>query len=433
MSAERIIQPGVPAIHRWLGQPALLALWSVVAAFGTYACMYGLRKPFTAAGFAGGEFPVGFKVWLVTAQVLGYTLSKFIGIGVIAGMPPAKRAGVLLGLVGAAELALILFGLLPPHLSVVCLFLNGLPLGMVFGLVLGFLEGRRMTEALVAGLCASFILADGFSKSIGSLILGWGVPDRWMPAAAGLMFLVPLVGFVGMLRQIPPPTSEDIAERSERSPMKRSDRLRWLQRHGLGIGLISLGYLLITILRSLRADFAPELWVALGTKGQPGVFTRSEIWVTLGVVAVNGSVFLVRDNRRSFFLALAVSLGGLIGAAVAVVGQRSGALGGFPFMVFLGLGLYLPYVAVHTTVFERLIAMTRDRGNLGYLLYLADAFGYLGYVAVMVFKLVAKPEGDFLEFFHHTALVTLMLAVTAFAGAWAVFAVRRTAAGGQGE
>ena len=214
--------------------------------------------------------------------------------------------------------------------------------------------------------------------------------------------------------------------------MSRADRWHWLQRHGLGICLICVGYLLVTILRSLRADFAPEIWAALGTTGQPGVFIRSELWVTLGIVAVNGSVFLVRDNRRSFFLSLAVSLGGLLAATVAVIGQRSGWLEGLPFMILLGLGLYLPYVAVHTTVFERLIAMTRDRGNLGYLLYLADAFGYLGYVAVMGFKLIAKPAGDFLVFFQHTALVTLMLAVIAFAGAWAVFAVRRTAAGGRG-
>ena len=38
---------------------------------------------------------------------------------------------------------------------------------MVFGLVLGFLEGRQTTELLAAGLCASFILADGIMKSVG--------------------------------------------------------------------------------------------------------------------------------------------------------------------------------------------------------------------------------------------------------------------------
>ena len=396
-----------------LRHPLVLALWSIVAAFGTYACMYGFRKPFTAAGFAGTDFPAGFKVWLVTAQVLGYTLSKFIGIRVIAEMPPGRRAVTLLSLIGLAELALLLFGVLPTPWNVAGLFLNGLPLGMVFGLVLGFLEGRRMTEALVAGLCASFILADGFAKSVGAALLGAGVTERWMPAVAGLVFLAPLLGFVWMLQRIPPPDHADIHARSARAPMNRDDRLRWLRRHGPGLALITTAYLLVTVLRSLRADFAPELWAALGTTGQPGVFTRSEFWVALGVMAANGAVFLVRDNRRSFFLSLAVAIGGLALGLAAVAGRRLG-LGGFPYMVLLGLGLYLPYVAVHTTMFERLIALTRDQGNIGYLMYLADAFGYLGYVGVMLFRLALKPDGNLLGFFQTAAATTLSLAILAF-------------------
>ncbi len=35
-------------------------------------------------------------------------------------------------------------------------------------------------------------------------------------------------------------------------------------------------YLLLTILRSMRADFAPEIWAGLGTTGKPAVFTTSE-------------------------------------------------------------------------------------------------------------------------------------------------------------
>jgi hypothetical protein len=55
-------------------------------------------------------------------------------------------------LIAAGEIALLLFGFVPRPWNAVCLFLNGLPLGMVFGLVLGFLEGRQLTEALAAGL-----------------------------------------------------------------------------------------------------------------------------------------------------------------------------------------------------------------------------------------------------------------------------------------
>lgn len=417
----------------WLGHPAVLGVWCVVAAFGTYACMYGFRKPFTAGNYLEAPFGVGMKAWLVTAQVLGYTVSKFVGIRVIAGMPASRRAATLLGLIGAAELALVLFGLVPGPYRVACLFLNGLPLGMVFGLVLGFLEGRRMTEAFVAGLCASFILADGVAKSVGAALLEGGIAERWMPAAAGALFLLPLFGFVRMLERIPPPTGEDVRERAERGPMNRDDRRRWWRRHGGGLVPIMIGYLLVTVLRSLRADFAPELWSALGTTGQPGVFTRSELWVAIGVVAVCGSVVLVRDNRRAFDLALGVSVAGLALVGLTLAGWQAGVLPGFAFMVLLGLGLYLPYVAVHTTVFERLIALTRDRGNMGYLMYLADAAGYLGYVAVMLGRSRMRPAEGILEFFCATSAWLAGLAALSFAGAWWWFGRRTRAGGGAGD
>src|SRR5690606_9538366 len=126
-------------------------IWSLVAAFGTYFCMYAFRKPFTAASFPGGlVWGVGEKTVLVTAQVLGYTASKVLGIRVIAELPPERRAVGVLTLIGAALAALLAFGVAPSPLHVACLFVNGLALGMVFGMVLGFVEGRRSTEALAA-------------------------------------------------------------------------------------------------------------------------------------------------------------------------------------------------------------------------------------------------------------------------------------------
>lgn len=394
----------------------------MIAAFGTYACMYGFRKPFTAGLYESEPFAAGFKTWLVLSQVLGYTISKFVGIRVIAEMTPARRDVLLVGLVAFAQLALVLFGLVPPPWNAVCLFLNGLPLGMVFGLVLGFLEGRRMTEAFVAGLCASFILADGFTKSVGTWLLGSGVPEIWMPATAGFLFLLPLFGFVWMLRKIPPPDHHDVISRSERTPMTAADRAALFRNYAPGLIAISAIYLLITVLRSMRADFAPEIWAGMGVKIDAGVFTRSESYVALGVLAVNGLLVLVRDNRRAFYLSLMVVAFGF-GLLVAILAARNGGLlAPFPFMVLMGLGLYLPYVAVHTTVFERFIAMTRERGNIGYLMYLADAFGYLGYVAVMVAKNLFHPGTNALELFLATgwivaavSLATLVFTLIFFA------------------
>jgi hypothetical protein len=376
-----------------------LSAWCVAAAFGTYFCMYGFRKPFTAATFSGEKAGVGLKTLLVTAQVLGYTLSKFLGIKVIAELPPRRRAALLLGLIAAAEAALVLFGLTPVPFSAVWLFGNGLALGLVFGLVLGFLEGRRHTEALTAGLCTSFIVADGFTKSVGAFLLGRGVGEAWMPAAAGLLFLPPLLLFVAVLARIPAPSRRDVAARSERTPMNAADRRRFLRRHGLGLLPLLLVFLLVTVLRSVRADFAPEIWEGLlGTKAAPALFTWSETVVAAGVLLLTGATVFLRDNRRAFFTALGLALGGALLVAGALLALRAGLLP-FAFLTLHGLGLYLPYIVVHTTLFERLIAMTRDRANIGYLMYLADALGYLGYVVVMLSRNLAEPAADFLPFF----------------------------------
>ena len=377
-----------------LQQPRLLAPWCVLAAFGTYACMYGFRKPFTAGSYDGGEGLGDFdlKALLVTSQVLGYSLSKIIGIKVVSEMAAANRARAILLLIGIAHLALLGFALTPAPWGAAFLFLNGLPLGMVFGLVLGFLEGRRLTELFVAGQCASFILADGFTKSVGRGLLEAGVPEHWMPFTAGLVFLAPLLGFVWMLQHIPAPTDADMDARSKRTPMTARDRFAMLRRHGWALVMILIAYLLITILRSLRADFAPEIWAGLGVDARPAMFTISEFWVALGIVLANGFLVMIRSNTRALFTALVTSLLGLLTAGFAILGVSRGSLSPFAFMVLLGFGLYVPYVAVHTTIFERLVALTRERGNIGFLMYVADSVGYLAYAALTLSPGLLAPD-----------------------------------------
>jgi hypothetical protein len=400
-----------------------LAAWSIIAAFGAYFCMYAFRKPFTAASFSDATvWGLGQKTVLVTAQVLGYTLSKCIGIRVIAETPPRYRAAGILILIGVAEAALLLFAVVPPPLHVLCLFLNGLPLGMVFGLVLGYLEGRRDTEIRTAGLCASFILADGATKSVGTWLLQQGVSERWMPALAGLLFVPPLFFFVWMLTRVPPPGERDIAQRTERATMSHRDRIAMLRRHGVGLFLIVLAFLLVTIARSIRADFAPEIWRSLGTTTVPATFANSEVLVALGVLIVNGSCAVIVDNRRAFFAGIGIGVSGGLLMLAALVGLLRFRLDAFPFMVLLGLGLYLPYVAVHTTIFERLISMTRDRANLGFLMYVADSAGYLGYAALILGRGFIPADHDLLRFFIVTCGLVALLSCASLVSSWHYFA-----------
>lgn len=400
-----------------------LSVWSVLAAFGTYFCMYAFRKPFTAASFEDLFFwGMGYKTVLVTAQVLGYTLSKFLGIKVVAEVPPHRRAALLLGLIAAAWVALLLFGLTPPPFNLFWLFCNGVPLGMVFGLVLGFLEGRQHTEALAAGLCGSFIVADGVTKSVGAALILAGVSEFWMPFLTGLLFVPPLLLFTWMLTRIPRPSPQDVAARSERSPMNRAARWEFFRRYATGLILLVLVYLLITILRSVRADFAPEVWAGLQEIVPPATFAWSEMAVAAGVLILTGSMVVIRENRRAFFTGLGLAVAGSALIGITLLALQEGVLSSFTFMVLHGIGLYLPYIAVHTTIFERLIAMTRDRGNIGFLMYLADSFGYLGYVGVLLARNLLGPAENFLAFFLGLSWVIAGTCLILLIPCWRYFA-----------
>jgi hypothetical protein len=396
-------RPSIPVAPRdWQG-----AIWAAVAAFGCYFCVYGFRKPFTAGGFAQSSLGgLDFKTVLVICQVAGYTLSKFLGVRVIAELDPRRRIALLAALVLVAELGLLGLALIPFPWGAAGLVLNGLALGLVFGLVLGLLEGRQSTEALTAGLCTSFILADGVAKSVGTWLLTQGVPERWMPAAAGGLFLAPLALFVAMLARVPPPDAADCAARSERSPMDRATRWSFLRRYARLLAPLTLLYLLVTVVRSVRADFAPEIWRSLGEAAPPALFTRTELWVALGVLLANGAAVLIRDNRRAFVLSLATCGVGVALLGCATLGRDRWGLSPVQSMVLLGLGLYLPYVALHTTLFERLLGMTRERGNIGFLMYVVDSVGYLGYVAVMLLRNLSARPWDWLAVLEQSALVT---------------------------
>jgi hypothetical protein len=108
---------------------------------------------------------------------------------------------------------------------------------------------------------------------------------------------------------------------------------------------------------------------------------------------------------------------------VTTVAFLHGWIDGFPFMVAIGVGMYVPYVAYHTTLFERMIAVFRDGANLGYLMYLADAFGYLGYVAVLLLHNVVSLDETFLALL--TSCCVVVSVVSLLAVGWTSWHYRR--------
>ena len=384
-----------------------IVLMGGVAAFCVYLSMYAFRKPFAAAaydGVAGWDGTIDFKVALVVAQVVGYALSKLIGVKLISELTGAKRGLAILGLIGVSWLALVLFAVAPAPLKIFALFLNGLPLGLIWGLVFSYLEGRRMSEVLGAILCASFIVASGLVKTVAVwLMTAHQVTEWWMPAATGALFMPLLAVSVAGLSRMPPPDLQDIAERIERRPMYAEQRRAFLAKYGLGILLLVLAYVMLTAFRDFRDNFAAEIWTELGYGGVSSVFTASELPIAVVTLAVLGALMLVKDNRHAL-LAIHVIVGfGLALIGLSTLAFQHGLLAPLPWMIASGAGLYLAYTPFNAMLFDRLIAATRQVGTAGFLIYLADASGYMGSVALTLTRNLGPVGMPWLSFFMISA------------------------------
>jgi hypothetical protein len=410
------------APKRWLERaPApVFALYGGLMAFGAYFAMYAFRKPFTVASFAAAApvLGVNFKIALVIAQVLGYALSKVAGVKVISEMPASRRALAILALIAGAELALVAFALVPAPWNIACLFVNGLMLGMIWGLVFGFLEGRRVSEVLGAMLCASFIVSSGVVKSVGETAMLKGLANEyWMPALTGLLFVPLLVLCVLGLATLPPPSAEDERLRVARAPMDGVARARMFAAFAPGLVGLVIIYVGLTALRDFRDNFAVEIWNGLGFKNDAEIFTLSELPVAAIVLVTLSLVMFIRDNRRAFLANLVLVAVGLLLAGLSSFAFQAHWIGPIGWMIALGAGLYLAYTPFNALLFDRFIAASGRTGTAGFLIYVADAAGYVSSVALLVLRDLIGLKLSWVEFLrmisYSAAIVGLVLIVAA--------------------
>lgn len=375
--------------------------------------MFAFRKPFTAATYSSLSFlNMDYKVWLVVAQTIGYTLSKFYGIRFIGELKTEKRFSMIVSFIAIAWIALFFFAITPPPYNILFLLVNGFPLGVIYGLVFSYLEGRRSTELLGAVLAASFIFAAGFTQSAGKwLMINQGISQWWMPFATGTLFFLPTIFFSWLLNKTPPPTAADIAQRTERKPMNKRERRAFLQTFLPGLVLLIIAYVILTIVRDYRSNFAANIWIEMGMGNDTSIFTRTEIPASLVTLLLMGLLIFIRKNFQALFMNHIIIIAGLLLCIGSTLLYTNGSLSPVAWMTWLGIGLYMGYVPFNCMLFDRLIATFRYVSNAGFLIYVADSFGYLGSDVVLVMKNFWNVRLSWTQFFIQLVLVSASIGV----------------------
>ena len=393
------------------GTSLQIGLYAAVTVFLTYTMVFGFRKSFTVATFDGITVAgYSYKTILVICQMLGYMLAKFYGIKYISELKRHGRGQIIMLLTVIAWLSWLFFALVPAPYNIIFLFINGFPLGMLWGVVFSYVEGRRSTDFIGATLAVSFIFASGFVKTVGAwLMLNFGITEFWVPFYTGLVFAAPLLLFVYLIEKIPSPDDKDIAYRMARVPMLAQDRKNFIRIFLPGLIACILIYAFATIFRDMRDNFSAEMWKEMGFFDKPELFATTETPITIIILLLIGSMVLIKDSFKAlmlshFFIGLGFIIAGL--SSYLFINQNMPPIW---WMTLVGLGLYMVYIPFNSVFFDRLIAAFKHTGNVGFLIYLADSFGYVGSVGVMLSKEIFKVQLNWVTFFS-TSVIWLSLA-----------------------
>ena len=409
------------SLQDWLisAPSTIFVAYASLAAFATYFCMYAFRKPFAAAKYEGLMFfgtDVNLKTVLLISQILGYAISKYAGIKVCTEIQRAHLAKFLVGLIIFAEFALLLFGIVPEKLKFAAIFLNGIPLGMVWGSVSRYLEGRRASEVMFAGLSCSYIVSSSSVKAFGQWLMDQGIDQFWMPAIAGLFFLPLFITAVWLLNQLPQPNAEDIADRSKRDVMNSSQRWAFFRTFLPAMLMLLLVYFFLTAYRDFRDNYTPEIFMAMneGYQTSPKLFLQADWPVAFGVMMALACLNLFRDHRFGLIAVFGVMLTGIIMMVAATLLHDFKVISGLWWMILIGTGAYLAYVPYGAVLFERVMASTKVAGTAVFAIYLHDAVGYTGSISVQLYKDLGQTELNYFEFLRNFTWLLCGLGLVCF-------------------
>jgi hypothetical protein len=119
-----------------------------------------------------------------------------------------------------------------------------------------------------------------------------------------------------------------------------------------------------------------------------------------------GAVMMVRDNLRALLVMHGVILAGFAMLGLSTLAFQAHLVGPLSWMILTGAGLYMAYTPYNAMLFDRMIAFSGRVGTAGFLIYVADASGYLGSVALLVWRNFAMVSLDWLNFFVASAYAT---------------------------
>lgn len=237
-----------------------------------------------------------------------------------------------------------------------------------------------------------------------------------MPALIGAIAF-PLLCFTGwMMTRFPKPTAADIASRSVRVTLNGRERWKLFRQFMPILIMLFAANLLLTIQRDVKEDFIVCI-IDVSTISS-WAFAQIDSIATLVLLATFALLATTYDHLKVLCILLILSTLGM--GTLAFLGINFHHVN-LPTTIWLfgqSLCLDMAYLSFQTIFFERFIACFKIRGNVGFFIITIDFVGYLGTLALLLFKEFYASHIDWQSFYNHMSFWIGIVCCIAFMGSF---------------
>lgn len=175
--------------------------------------------------------------------------------------------------------------------------------------------------------------------------------------------------------------------------MNDFERKTFLNKYSIGLIFLILVYILMTIFRDIRDNFSVEIWAEMGIQNT-AFLSQTELIIGLFICFNIALGNLIKNNRLAFYANLVFIVLGCLLITFSTHSYLNHTTSPYWWMVLCGLGVYMAYIPFNAVLFDRLLAVLKEKANIGFVFYLADFCGYLGSIFAMLYQNTLKTSGN---------------------------------------
>lgn len=354
-----------------------------------YASMSFVKDPIFAPTWQGERvLGVELKELIALASPIGMVFGKIPSMLVTPTLRRERLLHALLVVAWGSTALMASTPLLPAAAIVLCQFGAKALQGSLWALLMRYMEGRRHTDAIVSLLTLSWIGMSGLAKGACAELLARGLPPRGAVAACALLGGACMTACLLALDAQPAPSALDVHARGERARMASvwGEGVALICRHRAGLLLATAAYVICGALRNYRDFYLAELLLVSGLGEDARAFAATELALAVAVTLLAGSVTLVSDNWSALRLLLCAGACGGVLTVVATLAWLAQMLDGITWVLAFGLGVYLVYMPVGSTMLDRLMGAAGERYTVALLSLLLDWSVQAGTVVLLLLR-----------------------------------------------